>query len=263
MRLCFIGNSHTGMLVQALRESAPQGVEATFFAHPGRGPEGVRLRNGQLRATTREMKRSLARLGMPDVVDVAAQDAFVLVGMTATVFSLLPMLQTHRVFGWSADVADVERALVSETALEAEVAQVIATGLAVEFITKIRRVSAAPILLVAQPAPSEEAVGGKARHVGLRRILRRGQGAAVQALLARAHARALSGVTVLAQPEETLVHGYLSAARYMRGAGRLNPGGRQPEDDILHANVEYGALVLDQVLSAARKSLAESMANPV
>lgn len=259
MRLCIIGNSHAGMLVQAARDAPPEGVELTFFARAGRGPEGVRVRNGQLRAANREFRKSLARLGMPAAVDLAAQDAFLLVGMTATVFSLLPMLQTHRVFGWPADETDVERALVSEPALEAEAVAAIQAGLAADLLGKIRRASQAPVLLVAQPAPTEDALEAGARQSGLRRLHRRGQGAAVAALLARAHRRAFDGtpgVHLLAQPEATLAHGFLTRAEFMRGAGRLNPGGRQPEADILHANALYGALVLEQAVAAARRECA-------
>ena len=83
--------------------------------------------------------------------------------------------------------------------------------------------------------------------------------AAVAALLARAHRRAFDGtpgVHMLAQPEATLAHGFLTRAEFMRGAGRLNPGGRQPEADILHANALYGALVLEQAVAAARRECA-------
>ncbi|MFD2856403.1 hypothetical protein ACFSZS_18835 [Seohaeicola zhoushanensis] len=44
----------------------------------------------------------------------------------------------------------------------------------------------------------------------------------------------------------------------MRGAGRLNPEGRLPDEDILHANAAYGGLVLDRVLSDLRKIVAKS-----
>ncbi|GHF47150.1 hypothetical protein [Seohaeicola zhoushanensis] len=260
MKLCVIGNSHAGMLVRAAREAPPEGVELTFFARSGRGPEGVRMRNGQLRAVTAELKRALARFGMPESVDLRAQDAFVLVGMTATVFSVLPMLQGHRVFGWPPEAGDGARRLVSEAALEAALVAEIAGGLAAEYVARIRRVSAAPIVLVAQPAPSEAAAGAGARHGGLRRILRAGQGAAVAACLARAHARVFdgAGLHLLAQPPETLVGDAFTAASWMRGAGRLNPEGRLPDEDILHANAAYGGLVLDRVLSDLRKIVAKS-----
>ncbi|MFD2856404.1 hypothetical protein ACFSZS_18840 [Seohaeicola zhoushanensis] len=124
------------------------------------------MRNGQLRAVTAELKRALARFGMPESVDLRAQDAFVLVGMTATVFSVLPMLQGHRVFGWPPEAGDGARRLVSEAALEAALVAEIAGGLAAEYVARIRRVSAAPIVLVAQPAPSEAAAGaGRAMAV--------------------------------------------------------------------------------------------------
>lgn len=265
MKLCVIGNSHVGMLAEAARDAPPPGVDLTFFARSGRGPEGVRMRGGRMRAVNPDFRRALAKMGMPEVLEIASFDAFVLVGMTATVFSLLPMLQTHRVFGWPAETEDLERPLVSEAALEAELRAAIAGNLAADLLAKIRRASTAPVLLVPQPAPSEAVLYDGARHVGLRRIHRRQQGRVVMACLAHAHATALhdAGLRVVAQPPETLAHDFLTAAHFMRGAGRLNPGGRQPEDDILHANGTYGELVLSQVIAEVRKTLAESASNRV
>lgn len=264
MKLCVIGNSHVAMLVRASREQPPDGTELTFFAHPGRGPEGVRLRDGQLRAVTRRLRRGLTRFGMPEVLELAAFDAFVLVGMTASAFSLQSMLGSHRVFGWPAAPKDGGRPLMSEAALEAELVQVIAENLAADFVARIRRISAAPVLVVPQPGPSETVARGRSRHPGLRRILRAGQGGQVSACLTRAHARAFdgAGLHVLAQPEETVAHGFLTAERFMQGGGRLNPGGRQPQEDILHANATYGALVLEQIADAMAKIREKSALQP-
>jgi len=247
MKLCVIGNSHAGMLVQAWRET-PGGLDLTFFARQGRGPEGVRLRGTELHAVRRDTRHALDKLGMPQSVDVAGFDGFVIVAMTATIFTLMPMLWDHAVHGWASAASN--RPLVSRAALLASLRAGIEANIAHSMIAKIRRVGDAPILLVPQPNPCEDLLDGGARFPALRRVVARGEGPQAAALLRDAHAQvfhAMEGVTLLAQPEGTVAQDVLSARDYMRGAGRLNPEGRQPEEDMLHANARYGALVLGQI----------------
>lgn len=251
MKLCVIGNSHVAMLVQATREAAPEGLDLTFFARQGRGPEGVRLKGTEMFALHKALQQSLARMGMPDRVDLATFDGFVLVAMTASVFSMSGMVSSHAVHGWGNN--EDERPLMSRAALEASLRTSIVDNIAHRMLRKIRRVSDKPVLLVPQPFPAEAAIAPGTRFPALREIHDRGIGPQAVAALRNAHVDVfgdMAGVHLLTQPDDTVVQGFLTAEPFTRGAGRLNPEGRQPEDDLLHANAAYGRHVLDQIAGA-------------
>ena len=268
MKLCVIGNSHAGMLVHASRAAVPDGLDLTFFARQGRGPEGARIRGTELRAVRRDLRKNLAKLGMPEAVNLPDFDAFVIVAMSATMFSLGPMLSGHSVFSWDSTQRELEktgglngRPLVSEAALLAALRAEIEDNLAYSMIGRLRKVSAAPVLIVPQPYPSAEVLEQTDRFKMFRQIQRRNDGADAARVLRTAHEQAfgaLANVQVLTQPDTTVAHGFLTDADFTRGAGRLNADGRQNETDILHANAQYGGLVLDQIA----QNLAPRIRNP-
>lgn len=260
MKLCVIGNSHAGMLVHASRAAPPDGMDLTFFARQGRGPEGARIRGTELRAVRRDLRKNLAKLGMPEAVNLPDFDAFIIVAMSATMFTLGPMLSGHSVFSWQSTQRELQdagglngRPLVSEPALLAALNAEIEASLALAMIGRLRKVSGAPVLIVPQPYPSAVVLEQADRFRMFRQIKRRNDGADAARVLRSAHERVfgvLANVQVLAQPETTVAHGFLTHTDYTRGAGRLNAGGRQNETDILHANARYGALVLDQIVQS-------------
>ncbi|MEX0311506.1 MAG: hypothetical protein AB3N17_14820 [Tateyamaria sp.] len=271
MKLCVIGNSHAGMIVHAARAGAADGFDLTYMARQGRGPEGIRLRGNTLRAMRPETRRALARLNMPDRVKIDDFDAFVVVAMTATVFSVAPLLGEHSVFTWPSmrrviadspdnETALLERPFLSEPALIAALVHAMEDNIAHSVVQKIRRVSDVPILMIAQPHPSETVMQAKSRQSGIKSLVRKGDGAEAARILDAAHARcfgAFKDVTRLAQPPETIVQGCLTAAEFTRGAGRLSVDGTQPEDDILHANAAYGAKVFEQIRATLQAGKSE------
>ncbi|MEX0282478.1 MAG: hypothetical protein AB3N13_14940 [Arenibacterium sp.] len=264
MKLCVIGNSHAGMLVHAEREGAADGLDLTYMARQGRGPDGIRLRGKMLRAMRPETRRALARLNMPDRVKIEDQDAFVVVAMTATVFSIAPLLGDHAVYTWPSmrqlvkekpedETALLERPFLSEPALIASLQQMIEDNIAFPVVQKIRRVSDVPIYLVPQPFPSERVMAVSSKQSGIKRLVRSGDAEAAIGALEQAHSNVFDPfekVTRLRQPTETITQVCLTHADYTRGAGRLNPGGKQPETDILHANAAYGARVFEALKAA-------------
>lgn len=259
MKVCVIGNSHAGMLVHAAKEGAAAGLELTYMARQGRGPEGIRLRGKMLRAMRPETRRALARLNMPDRVKIDDFDAFVIVAMTATVFSIAPLLGAHSVYTWPSmrqllstapddETALLERPFLSEAALIAALHQSIEDNIAFSVVQKIRRVSEVPIFLVAQPFPSETVMRSGSKQSGIKQLVRSGDAEAALGALETAHARVFDEfdhVMRLGQPVETVTQTCLTHADYTRGAGRLNTDGKQPDTDILHANAAYGALVFE------------------
>jgi hypothetical protein len=261
MKLCIIGNSHAGMLVHAARDGAAEGLELTYMARQGRGPEGLRLRGNSLRAMRPETRRALARLNMPDRVRIDAFDAFVVVAMTATVFSLAPLIGSHAIYTWPStrrviqakpedETSVLERPFLSEPALVASLKQAIEDNIAHSVVQKLRRASEVPIILVPQPCPSEHVLADTSRQSGIKQLVRSGDAPSAMRALETAHGQVfgeVAGLTRLAQPAETITQHCLTKLAYTRGAGRLNVDGSQPQDDILHANAIYGALVFQQL----------------
>ncbi len=81
MRICIVGNSHTAMLINALRED-DLGLDVTMFAVPGSGPVKAVQEGSRLIARDDYTQSKLSRLGMPHEVDLAAFDGVVFVGST-------------------------------------------------------------------------------------------------------------------------------------------------------------------------------------
>lgn len=249
MKLLVIGNSHAGMLRHAAEGAGTQGPELIFMAREGTGPLSLRPRGSVLAASHKELREALTRLGMPHSVDLQEVDAVILIGMSASVFQLGAMLSRHDVWGWSE--ADEGRPLLSEPALLAGLRASIEDSLAYRLAIRVRRARRdLPILIVPQPYPSEAILGSEGRFGGIRRLKYRGTGARAAEALDAAHAGVfgqMRDVHLVPRPPEAVVHGCFSHLDFMRDAGRLSLAGRQPDEDILHANRRYGAEVLATV----------------
>lgn len=266
MKICVFGNSHAGMLNQAYCKDRPENLHLTFFAQQGQGPINVGLRGSEIFAAKRELRRSLRRLGMPLQVDLRDYDAIVMVAMTATIFSVLPFVTGHSVYGWPSsqeeiekvkhsDAEPLERPFISEAAVRHAIKGEIKANLAHRLVEMVRNVCDVPIFLVPQPFPSADVLEDKNRHIGLRRMRWRKDGRDAVVCLRQAHNEVFSGwdgVRILAQPRGTVAHDFLTRPEYARGGARLNTSGTQPETDILHANVKYGQMVLEQIKTAAQ-----------
>ncbi len=262
MKLCVIGNSHVGMLRAAARDLGPDGPELTFFAKAGAGLEKARIRGSVIAANSRALRAAQARFGMPAQIDVAGFDATILVAGTASVYSALRILQTHRVSGWPSSLAAAdpagphgpetpERALVSASAFVAALVDETRAGVSFHFAKAIRRASDVPIFVVPQPFPSERVLdSARPRDFGFRRARKNGDGRSIAACLNRAVTRAFSeigGAAVLRQPEDTIAHGFTTARAYTRDAVCVDGDTPQHIDDLLHVGPTYGKLVLARV----------------
>ncbi|OWU81353.1 hypothetical protein [Phaeobacter sp. 22II1-1F12B] len=250
MKLCVIGNSHVSMIMRADPPEKFVDLDLTFFAQPGRGPEGIQLRDAEIHAVGPDLCCVLRRLDMPDKLKLRDYDGFVLVGMTATVFAIMGMVADHRVFGWPGANTRVEAPYISEAAILASLTAKIREVLSFDIVSKIRAVCDAPVVIAPQPYPSEAVLKKSSRFSALKAISEQGIGDKVAALLDQAHREvfeAVEGVTILPQPAKTIRHGFVTDETYMRGAGRLNAKSKQPANDILHANGKYGAMILGEI----------------
>ena len=278
MRLCVIGNSHVGMLRAAARGRGPDGPELTFFSKAGAGLEKAAIQGSTIAATDPELRAAQARFGMPAAVDVSAFDATIFVAGTASIYSALRILQDFRVSGWPSDIgkseADAEcvsnpadRALVSESAFVAALADAARQGVSYLFAEALRRASATPMYLVPQPFPSERVFDtARPREFGFLRARTNGDAAAIAACLNRALDAAfgeIDDVTVLHQPADTIAHGFTTARGYARDAVRVDGDTPQHATDLLHVGPAFGNRVLDRVIaSLTRRDTAGHAQNP-
>lgn len=249
--LCVIGNSHVAMLKDAL-------PDAVFFAQPGKGPAAVEFIDGGLFTIDQALSSDLTRMGMPTRLEFSDFDAVVIVGMAPTLFHLVPITAKCHVSdwpgAWSTALADpygpaLTRPLVTAAMLRAEIAQRSQTCLTHRY-AQAAGATGRPVLVLSQPAPSV-AILDDPSFGNWKRMIERDLGAAHLDLLnAGIHdGFAELGVTHIAQPASSLVHGCLTSPEYMRGSKRLETGD-QPADDILHGNAALGRALADQIAQA-------------
>jgi len=271
MKLCVIGNSHVGMLRAAARKLGPDGPEITFFAKAGTGIELATVQGSKIAARHRELRAAQARFSMPEQVNVAEFDATILVAGTASVYTALRILQDVRVSGWRSCPTTIQRpntgsqkpakkALISEPAFVAALADQTRAGVSFRFAEAFRRACNVPIFIVPQPYPSERVFeSARPREYGFLRARRNGDGKEISACLARAIDRTfaeISNVTILHQPADTVAHGFTTARAFSRDAVRVDGDTAQPEADLLHVGPAYGKRVLARVTASLQAGLA-------
>lgn len=255
MRLCVIGNSHVGMLRAAVRELGADAPDVTFFAKAGAGLDRATIRGPVIAAEDAGLREAQARFAMPQQVDVSDFDAVILVAGTVSVYSALRLLQSVHVSGWSAGPGPGSdpygRALVSEPAFVAALADEARAGISHRFATALRRASDVAMFLVPQPYPSARVLeSARPQEFGFLRARMRGEGNAIAECLARAIDAAfgeIDGLTVLHQPADTVAHGFTTAPAYTRDAVRVDGATPQFAADVLHVGPAFGTRVLARV----------------
>ena len=264
MKLAIVGNSHVGMLKAASDRAAYADVRFGWFANAGRGLQGVSVQGSRLVAGTKRLRANLQKLGLPDELDVDAYDATVLVGTTASALNAAYILRNHVVGRWLAPktaASLLEREAVgggvpqflSEDGFVAALVDIIRANLTYEFVRELRRATQAPLVVLPQPFLSEMVLSPDAeKYKVFNRVQHLGVFAETARALSMAHVRAFEGfdaVHVLEPPEETIANGLFTQQKYTQGSVRLDQSRAHVAADMLHANAEYGALCLDNVVN--------------
>ncbi|ASP22265.1 hypothetical protein ANTHELSMS3_03642 [Antarctobacter heliothermus] len=256
MKLCLIGDSHAAMLIAAHRLD-PAGENLTVFAKPGLVAGDIALDGPRLRAASVDMHARLAEMGMPDTLNLADFDAVAIAGLVPSAFAAARLQQGHSVTGWPSGAHSIAKALtdapaaktrplLSRAAYVASLTGLCQTSLA----ARIASIAPCPVVVIAQPFPSDALLDKDGTYPIFRRLLRHGDGSALAADLITAHRAGLtplSGTTYLPQPADTLSHGCLTQAGFMRGGPRLSNGTRQDSNDVLHGNAALGARLLSDL----------------
>ena len=255
MRLCVIGNSHVAMLMAA-HAADPAGITPAWFAKPGLRPDEMVLNGTVLSAASEELRARLDGFGTAPALDLAAFDAVAIVALAPSVFAAMRLLQDHDVTGWPSGTRRVAKALRSErplkrplltrAALRAALTGQMQASPAAGLAAALRATAPdLPVSFIAQPFPAESMLSAESRYPVFRRIAEAGDGAALAEDLSAAEDAVFGplGTAILRQPTETVARGCHSRDVVMRGAKRL-AGGRQQNEDPLHANAVLGADLL-------------------
>lgn len=264
MRACIVGDSHAAMLVGGHARLAPKDLEITVFAEAGKGPQEFSFEGSVLSAQGRKLKRTLDRMGTPHRLDMSSFDLLILVSRTATPFTILDILKGYRVSDWIStresafrrkivdpDIALPDERLVTKAAVQTTLTAMIKANDTFRFCEQVRNFSRAPIFIVPSPLPAEHTLKHRPRFFGLKRALTREDGDELRDCVQQSHFAAfqeLDDVTIITQPEETIVHGCLTKAEFGRDSVRLASTQQHEETDILHAGPKMGALILQDIL---------------
>lgn len=256
MMLCVIGNSHAGMIVAAHRDGVWPGCDLQLFAKPSMEPGEVTIDGTVISAATEAFRARLDDMGMPHSADLTTFDAILMVGMTASIFTVANVLQNHDVYGLKStrlpEEGPAERGILSAAAFGAILTDAVRDGLTWQ-IASTAGDHHPPIFVLPQPYPSANVLNIKRKLGVVKRLHRKEDGPAIAEFLTRAHDAAFSelpNVRVMRQPEQTIAHGFLTDTAFTRGSVRLNIDMAHRKDDILHANAAFGALCLEELAQA-------------
>jgi hypothetical protein len=249
VKVCVIGNSHLAAVKLGHDRIAADHPAFTlhFFGAEAASLWGLQREGTVLAPKNARLAGKLALTsGGAESIETRDYDAFVLVGLFFGMASLAQLFAGRRPFGTDNPEAD----LMSRPFIRAAAPDVLAGSLAVVTAAKIIAArqglaTRAPILLIPTPLPSEAA---QRQELGVWRT------AHTTELLWNTYAeacRSLSGklpFELLDQPSETTLPPAYTRETYSAGSVRLSAQEAHPEDDILHMNGEYGALVLKAAL---------------
>lgn len=263
-----LGNSHLAALRLAYTqtENRPEGVVLDFLASGQAGLADIALDQGDLVATSPTTAADFLRFGARARIPLHDYDFFLVVGLGFNIYGLEPLYREHRCIGLTSwQTADPKRSLVSEAVLRQMIAAGLRNCLSARVADLIRQGSDRPIFQQAQPRPAETFLLQK-RYPSLRRAVARGDAQALSTIFEFA-ARSACVHHYLAQPPETLSKGLLTATAFTENAPRLTADPariqRQPADDFLHANVAYGARVLQRLGQAFARPQHREASSPL
>jgi hypothetical protein len=234
------------MLKLATDATPPSGWKPTFVGAPAAGLRGLRAENSTtLVAQGAKLRRWVQRTsGGLKVIDLTKFDVIVIYGLGLRSRDGLIALTEFQPATVRFD--DTSR-LISESAFSALLASGFSRSTAMHVLNLVKGCGK-PIILAPAPLPNENLLS-RPNFDWMK--TKEGQRAAAWATeVARRNWRAMAqdaGVSLLLQPEDTIVGGCLTRKKYAVGASRLS--GRDYNDDPTHLNPQFGKCVLDDISS--------------
>ena len=268
LRVALIGNSHLAApkFAHARNPDRWPGLELTFFGAQSGWLDQTELAGTVLRPINSDARMNLKRINGRARLWLDGHDYVAIVGCELSVFLALRLYRRSRVLGMpslaepQADQSH-DLSIVSEAAALAALTDAHSDRMAIRLAARIAPVMSGRLMFIEQPRPAARAA---------EKIAGAALGNQDAAMLNELHRRAMAAATapygqLLQQPPETIEAYLLTAETYSAGALRLAQGveTRQPADDVIHANTDYGALVLDQLAAAlAGRSQVRSAPEP-
>lgn len=266
-----IGDSHAGMLVDALqceRSGALSAIDMDFFVQPGKGPKGFAVQGTRLVPTDTKLVAFLDKISAPPSPDLAEYDFAIIVGCGLSIYPAVQAMGSVSPVGsgkakrqetryGTSGLTPCKYPLVSGDCYHRIVRDRLSGSLAFSILGAVSNATNIPLYVLPQPRPRSVLRTLSGRGVAFSNTLKSGDGHLVSIAFDDA-VKSLSQSTatcrVLTQDEETTSDHIFTREQFCTGAFRLsNPGMRQAKRDVLHANAQYGTLVLKQLcaLSAA------------
>jgi hypothetical protein len=251
LRLCGIGNSHLAAVRSGwdICGSEHVGLHPTWFGAMRNGMSKVRRLDGSLRATSKAVEDTFAWTsgGRTEIV-AADYDAFLLVGLGFSFTSLARLYRGYRTIYQSQALK--KRHFISRAVFEEASTGLVRGSLGMALARVLRRMTTCPILLVADPLPSEAALHGKEAELWRHLAIDPDGMALFDLFNAQAEREcAAAGLSFVPQPLATRAALPLTKDELRRGAVRMNPAGDTPFDgeDVGHMGPGYGVEVLGAV----------------
>jgi hypothetical protein len=246
--VCLIGNSHVANLKKALPAVAPEfpDVVPTFFASEGVSME-LDIVGGKLRGRADHVRERMAMTSGTDGDIAPVYDAYVLCGLT---LSSMRAIRASRATMKTLHAAGGKSAVTAEAVAEGMV-EAICQSLAIDIAAKLRRLTKAPIFVIATPLTAYE------RHPELWQALESKQRLAKLARaydLACAKAAERYGAVFVPQPPETIGPNLLTT----RPQFYLLPVDKVKAEAAhhTHMNTAFGEIVLRDALRRVTARLA-------
>jgi hypothetical protein len=258
-----IGNSHLAALKLAYDQSPGRwsGLSLDFFGARSRGLNDLEVRNGVLCTADRQLRRRLRAVNGRHDVALAPFDFVAIVGAGMSIIHALRIYRSFRVLGMPSLAAltsaeDLRHDLISKDAALTTIRDQLASSMGIRLAERIQRNTDLPIWLIEQPHPSRNCLtSADTFFAPFGQALKNGDAP----MLAALHDKAFREATgkdrhPLPQPQAAICDGILLRPELSLGAIRLTGGSNVPHpvDDVLHANADFGSMVLDDL--AARVS---------
>ena len=260
-RGCVFGNSHLAALRTAWTQRAEPhpDISLDFVGAHRNGLIEVEIEDGILRPITETARQNMARINRREEFPLTGYDFLAVCGSQMSVSHVMKIYRRFRFAGLpsfdvTADIEDLEHELISAPAASAALADMLHRSVGFRFAALAGKAAGLPVYLIEQPRPSDGCLADKSgRYAGFKRALRLGDAAVLDRMYRDAFGQAASPLGhPLFQPDATIRDAMFTAEAYSIGSVRLarKADVAHPEDDFIHANAAYGALVLEQLAGA-------------
>lgn len=259
LSVCIIGNSHLAAIKlghAAVAADFPE-IQLDFYGGVAQRLWALEQEGTTLVPRHKRLAENFAETsGGRRRIETADYDAFVLVGLFFGLVTIGPLFAVGRPYSGEAGVD-----LVSRPFLRAGALDLLGRSLAAVTADKVLRARAAacPILLIPTPFPSEAVRGTQdsfwASDDAVAR-LRECYDEAVSTLSRQA------AFEVLAQPAQTIAPPACTRAAYSMDSVAFGSDAAHPEDDHVHMNADYGAVVLAAALRRLTELTGSGEAQP-